>query len=40
MNLLTKAETESQTLKTNLWLPKGTGGGGGADWRFGMAHAH
>ena len=23
-----KAETDSQTLKTNLWLPKGTGCGG------------
>ena len=27
--------TDSQTLKTNLWLPEGTGGGGGMDGGFG-----
>ena len=26
--LIYKTETKSQTLKTNLWLPKGKGGGG------------
>ena len=25
--LVYKTETDSQTLKTNLWLPKGKGGG-------------
>ena len=25
--LICRTETDSQTLKTNLWLPKGTGGG-------------
>ena len=27
--LIYKTETDSQTSKTNLWLPKGKGGGGG-----------
>ena len=27
--LINKTETDSQTLKTNLWLPKGKGGGKG-----------
>ena len=27
MILIYKTETDSQTLKTNLWLPKGKGGG-------------
>ena len=27
--LICGTETESQTLKTDLWLPKGTGGAGG-----------
>ena len=26
--LICRTETDSQTLKTNLWLPKGTGGVG------------
>ena len=26
--LIYKTETDSQALKTKLWLPKGTGGGG------------
>ena len=34
MNLFAE-ETDSQTLKTNLWLPKGTGWEGGMDWGFG-----
>ena len=28
-NVLSQTETESQTSKTNLWLPVGTGGGEG-----------
>ena len=27
--LIYERETDSQTQKTNLWLPKGKGGGGG-----------
>ena len=34
--LIYKTETDSQTFKTNLWLPKGTGCGEGMDWRFGI----
>ena len=33
--LIYKTETDSQTSKTNLWLPKGKGGEGGdklGDW--------
>ena len=33
--LICITETDSQTLKTNLWLSKGTGGGG-----EGLAYAH
>ena len=29
MNLLTKQKQTEHTLKTNLWLPKGKGGGRG-----------
>ena len=29
--LIYRTEIDSQTLKTNLWLPKGTGVGGGMD---------
>ena len=29
MNFIYKTETDSQTSKTNLWLPKGKGGGEG-----------
>ena len=34
-----RTETDSQTLKTNLWIPKGTGGRG---WSrgWGLAYAH
>ena len=28
IELICRIETDSQTLKINLWLPKGTGGGG------------
>ena len=38
--LIYKTETDSQNLKTNLWLPKGTGGGGRMDWGFGTACTH
>ena len=34
--LIYKTETDSQTSKTNLWLPKGKRGGGGVDWEFGI----
>ena len=38
--LICRTETDSQTLKTNLWLPKGTGDGGGMNWGLGLAFAH
>ena len=31
--LIYKTETDSQTQKTNLWLPKGKGGGG-INWEY------
>lgn len=31
-----RRETDSQTLRANLWLPRGTGEGGGMAWGFGM----
>ena len=34
--LICGTETDSQTLKTNLWLPNGTGGGGGMDCETGI----
>ena len=34
--LICRIETDPQTLKTNLWLPKRTGWGGGMDWGFGI----
>ena len=37
--LLCRTETDSETLKTNLWLPKWTGRGG-MYWGLGLAHAH
>ena len=33
--LIYKTETDSQTQKTKLCLPKGKGGGGGIHWEFG-----
>ena len=30
-------ETDSQTQRTELWLPRGRGGGGGMDWEFGIS---
>ena len=35
--LIYETETDSQSLKTNLWLPKGKhGGGGGTNQEFGI----
>ena len=31
-----KTETDSQTWRTDFWLPKGKGVGGGKDWEFGV----
>ena len=36
-DLIYKRETDSQTQKTNLWLPKGKGGGGGKIRSMGLA---
>ena len=33
--LICRTEIDSWTLKTNLWLLKGTSGWGGMDWGFG-----
>ena len=38
--LIYKTETDSQTLKTNLWLPNGTGGAEGWIGSLGLAYAH
>ena len=35
--LIYKTETESQTEKTYLWLPKEEGSGGRMDWEFGIS---
>ena len=35
-----KMETDSQTQKTNLWLPKEEGRGGGIHWEFGITDIH
>ena len=32
--LICKTETDGQ--KTNLWLPKGKGVGGGINWKYGV----
>ena len=37
--LIYKTETDSQVLKTNLWLPKGTGRGLECTWSLGSAYA-
>ena len=34
--LIYKTETDSQTSKANLWLPKCKGEGRGMDWGFGL----
>ena len=38
--LIYRTETDSQTLKTNLWLPKGKDGGEGWIWNLGLACEH
>ena len=35
-----KTETDSQTLKTNLWLPKGKCGGEGQIRSWGLTYTH
>ena len=35
--LIYRTETDSQTQRTALWLPRGKGGGGGRDWEFGIS---
>ena len=35
--LIYKTETDSQTQKTNLWLPKEKGGGRGINQEFGIS---
>ena len=35
--LIYKKETDSQTQRTDLWLPRGRGCGGGLDWEFGTS---
>ena len=35
--LIYKKETDAQTQKTNLWLPKGKGGEGGINQEFGIS---
>ena len=32
-----ETETDSQTQRTDLWLPRGMRGGGGMDWKFGVS---
>ena len=31
------AETDTQTYRTHLWLPRGREGRGGMDWEFGVS---
>ena len=38
--LISRRETDSQTLKANLWLPKGAGYGEGWTRGLGLAYAH
>ena len=38
--LIWRTETDSQTLKANLWLPKGTDGGGRCGLGVGDWHMH
>ena len=35
--LIYKKETDSQTQRTDFWLPKVRGSGGGMDWEFGIS---
>ena len=39
MNLSTK-QKQTQTQRTDLWLPRGMGDGGGMDWEFGIRDAN
>ena len=32
-----KTKTDSQTYKTDLWLTRGRGAGGGMDWEVGVS---
>ena len=34
--LIYKTETDSQTQRSDLWLPRGRSGGRGMDWEFGV----
>ena len=40
LSLTCRTETDSQILKTNLWLPKKTGGWEGWTGGLGLAYAH
>ena len=35
--LIYETETDSQTQRTDLWLPRGRGVEGGMDWEFGVS---
>ena len=35
--LIYETETDSQTRRTDLWLPRGRKSRGGVDWEFGMS---
>ena len=35
--LIYETETDLQIERTDLWLPRGRGGGGGKDWEFGIS---
>ena len=35
--LIYETERDSQTQRTDLWLPRGKVGGGGKDWEFGIS---
>ena len=35
--LMYKTETDSETWRTDLWLPRGEGAGRGMDWEFGVS---
>ena len=34
--LIYKAEIETQTWRTNVWIPRGKRGGGGKNWKIGI----
>ena len=35
--LIYETETDSQTERTDLWLPRGRGSRGGMEWEFGIS---